>query len=192
MKTHEKFKSEKQLTNYILKMLNGDANKDVFAYKRHGGQGNEAGKPDITGIVAGMRLELEVKDPARMTRAMRLHMAVLEGICKGNIKDVCNSRLASAVLLAENKILCRELLSIASKRQQYWLKKFEKLGAISMIVCSPWQVALAIGVARRFQPPWSRVVAQVCNRPEEDEEFELSGGHLGVAPSLNKSTSLGF
>lgn len=55
-------KSEKQLTNEIIRFLNNYQSKKIWVYKRFA-CGNEAGQPDITGICDGRRVEIEVKAP---------------------------------------------------------------------------------------------------------------------------------
>ena len=95
---------EKTLTNKIIKSLN---NIDgVWVYKRYAPSGNEAGQPDITGIAKGLRVEIEVKAPHR--------------------RDVFEE--------AELSDLIDKNLQIASKRQQYYIKKYKELGAITGVV----------------------------------------------------------
>ena len=99
---------EKTLTNKIIKYINSNYAETTYLYKRLG-SGNESGKPDITGVHNGLRVEMEVKAAHRD---------------KGSI---------------ENN------LSVASKRQQYWIKKFSKLGAISGVVTSLNQALKLLG-----------------------------------------------
>lgn len=142
MKSFKKFNSEKQLTNYIVKMLRQDDTGDILAYKRHGGGINEAGKPDVTGVVAGIRIELEMKDPARMSKEMASHLENLE-IClasDGNAKS----------LFAANLEVSANLLPLASKIQQVWIKRFLKAGAIASVICSPAQVVILCELARHI------------------------------------------
>jgi len=88
---------EKQLTNKIIKSFN--ERPDVWFYKRFA-SGNEAGKPDITGIFDGTRVEIEVKAPRLLNRQIQ---ALEEA---GDIDG-----------------LFSETLKLASKRQAFYIKK---------------------------------------------------------------------
>ena len=101
--------NEKSLTNKIIKTLNGL--DGCWVYKRYGASGNEAGKPDITGIFKGLRVELEVKAPNRRKLSETGNFEALE------------------TQINEN-------MSLASKLQRYYIKKFKELGAITGVVTS--------------------------------------------------------
>jgi hypothetical protein len=92
--------TEKQLTNLIIRYVNSKYADCAFVYKRKGGSGNETGKPDITGIYRGVRIELEVKSP---------HLS------KGSIEAD---------------------FELASKLQQHYIRKFQKLGGLSGVATS--------------------------------------------------------
>ena len=117
---------EKQLTNKIISFYKTHPN--VYLYKRFA-SGNEAGKPDITGIYKinniGIRLEIEVKAPRRMTNKMAKKIAKLE---ESN----------------QIELLFEETYQLASKRQQYWLRKFQSYGAITGVVLSLNQLELLL------------------------------------------------
>jgi len=89
--------SEKQLTNKLISHLNKQPS--AWVYKRHA-ISNEAGKPDITGIYKGLRVEIEVKAPCRDRGSLTAN------------------------------------LRIASKIQQHYIKKIQKLGGIAGVVCT--------------------------------------------------------
>ena len=141
MKSYSKFNSEKALTSYIIKALNQDSNGDVLVYKRHGGgMSNEKGKSDITGCVCGIRVEFEIKDPARLSNEQEAILSELENMWK----DQGLRGLGSLCSLYDlNEKVFEALLPIASKLQQVWIRKFKQVGCVSGVVCSPVQVLLA-------------------------------------------------
>jgi len=55
--------NEKALTSKIIKQINSKYKDTTWLYKRYA-IGNEIGKPDITGIHCGFRVEIEVKAPS--------------------------------------------------------------------------------------------------------------------------------
>ncbi len=148
MKTHEKFKTEKALTNYIIRLLK-DYDGKVLAYKRHGGFGNESGKPDITGVAYGNRIEFEVKDPTRMSTDMTDSVIAFESACCGSLQR--HSKL-SLIPNREFNLLHYsqpDLTLLASKIQQVWIRRFCSAGASALVVCSPFQVAVKCEAIRR-------------------------------------------
>ena len=111
--------TEKQITNKIIQAINSQDN--MWCYKRFGcGHGNNKGMPDITGISNGIRLEIEVKDPNRLPSKHREETDI-------------------ETLLAAN-------LLIASKLQQYYVKKYKKLGAIAGVVTSVEEAMYLVGL----------------------------------------------
>jgi len=55
---------EKDITNKIISYINTTYSDTTYLYKRFSNT-NEIGKPDITGCHNGLRVEIEVKTPAR-------------------------------------------------------------------------------------------------------------------------------
>jgi hypothetical protein len=104
--------SEKQLTNKIIKHFNQLYSDRGFIYKRYA-IGNEAGKPDLTGVLDSKRVEVEVKAPSRSN-------ATIKALERSN----------------QTQDMFKALNLLASKRQQYWLRRFAKFGAITGVVTS--------------------------------------------------------
>jgi len=119
--------TEKQLTNQILNYAKSQPN--LFLYKRYA-SGNEAGKPDLTGVYLldslqiGLRIEIEVKAPRLLTSAL-------------------------IDLQSHPEALFKETFKIASKRQQYWLKKFKSYGCLTGVVLDLSHVDLLIAQLNR-------------------------------------------
>jgi len=85
MKTDREW-SEKQLTDKIIRMLNG-YRETTWVYKRHA-VSNEAGKPDITGIHEGLRVEMEVKSPSRNLGSISANIEIASKIQRHHIKRI--------------------------------------------------------------------------------------------------------
>ena len=111
---------EKALTNKILKALN--ALRGVLAYKRMAVY-NEVGKPDITGVVSGIRLEIEVKRPSLMPSQPK----TLRGLETKQIME-----------------LFRRNLRLASKIQQYHIRKFYDYGCLTGVALSVEQAVYLV------------------------------------------------
>jgi penicillin-binding protein-related factor A (putative recombinase) len=78
---------EKQLTNKIIKWLNEEHVHTTWVYKRFA-IGNEAGKPDITGIHKGVRVEIEVKRPCLNKGSIEANMELGSKIQQHYIRKV--------------------------------------------------------------------------------------------------------
>ena len=104
------------MTNKIVKYINTQI-EGGYVYKRYA-TGNEAGKPDLTGVFRGYRLEFEVKSKSREPSGL----------------EALRLRLLDSSLGSDFKAFYELGLSIASKRQAYWIKRFSSLGAISGVV----------------------------------------------------------
>jgi hypothetical protein len=124
--------AEKILTNRIIRELN--KMPGTWVYKRFA-SGNEAGKPDLTGISGGLRLEIEVKSPHRATKRIQ----ELESRIKADKK------LSPLALEA----LMQETLLLGSKLQRYNIKRFQRFGAITGVVTSLDQVLWLMAVKDR-------------------------------------------
>ena len=134
-------KNEKVLTNQIIKLICADPRG--MAYKRDATSGNEMGKPDITGVAYGVRLELEVKDPVRMSKAARALSRRLENAWEASGKVLTTDVELGLWLLVE------ELHSLASTHQRIWIKRFNKANAISCVVTSLFQAEVLLAVAKK-------------------------------------------
>ena len=118
--------TEKQLTNKILSNLK--SRSDLFLYKRFA-TGNEAGKPDLTGVYLlpnqgskiGLRLEIEVKAPRLLTPDLR-------------------------ALESAPELFFESSFRLASKRQQYWLRKFKSYGCLTGVVLDVTHIDLLLSL----------------------------------------------
>ena len=120
---------EKALTKKLLDTVSEEYKTRCLLYKRYSSKaGNEAGKPDLTGVLDGIRLEIEVKRPDRLpSELLEIEQKLLRRY---------NKRLHERLLL--------EALEIASKRQAYWIRRFSAFGCISGVVTSIDQLRLLL------------------------------------------------
>jgi hypothetical protein len=113
-------KTEKAIQSKILKWLN--AQPKTIAFKNFANAYNAHGLPDITGAIAGLRLEIEVKTPTG--RLSKKQAYILERYNKFNIlafvaRDLeeVQDRLAPVYeLISKNKLPLNIAFSITAPR----------------------------------------------------------------------------